>query len=208
MTEKFDSIIFDMDGTLWDAVDSYCEVWNVSFAECGINHAPITRDQLMATMGMTIDKIMNVLTPEVANDKNFYECLVKNEQILMPKLGGKLYPGVKEDIALLAEKYQLFMVSNCAEGGLPNFLHFTGLTPYFIDTLSNGQTHLDKAGNINCLRDKYRLEAPLYVGDTQGDADACLKAGVPIAWASYGFGEIKEPDYTLSCFHDLKNLLL
>ena len=30
MKEKFDSLIFDMDGTLWDAVDSYCEIWNVT----------------------------------------------------------------------------------------------------------------------------------------------------------------------------------
>ena len=24
MTKNYDSVIFDMDGTLWDAVDSYC----------------------------------------------------------------------------------------------------------------------------------------------------------------------------------------
>ena len=24
---KTDALIFDMDGTLWDAVDSYCKIW-------------------------------------------------------------------------------------------------------------------------------------------------------------------------------------
>ena len=28
-----DALIFDMDGTLWDAVDSYSEVWNETFRE-------------------------------------------------------------------------------------------------------------------------------------------------------------------------------
>ncbi len=33
MTKNYDSVIFDMDGTLWDAVDSYCRVWNATIAE-------------------------------------------------------------------------------------------------------------------------------------------------------------------------------
>ncbi|HEX3385818.1 MAG TPA: hypothetical protein VHS53_11545 [Mucilaginibacter sp.] len=28
-----DSLIFDMDGTLWDAVDTYAASWNIVFAE-------------------------------------------------------------------------------------------------------------------------------------------------------------------------------
>ena len=31
-----DGLIFDMDGTLWDAVDSYVKIWNATIAECGI----------------------------------------------------------------------------------------------------------------------------------------------------------------------------
>lgn len=26
----YDAYIFDMDGTLWDAVDGYCDVWNAT----------------------------------------------------------------------------------------------------------------------------------------------------------------------------------
>ncbi|MBQ7851826.1 MAG: HAD hydrolase-like protein [Muribaculaceae bacterium] len=42
MAQKFDSIIFDMDGTLWDAVDSYCKIWDKTFNQMNID-APITR---------------------------------------------------------------------------------------------------------------------------------------------------------------------
>ncbi len=34
--QKPDSLIFDMDGTLWDAVDTYAHSWNVVFSEMGI----------------------------------------------------------------------------------------------------------------------------------------------------------------------------
>ena len=35
--ENVDSLIFDMDGTLWDAMKSYAEVWNVAFKEYGLD---------------------------------------------------------------------------------------------------------------------------------------------------------------------------
>jgi phosphoglycolate phosphatase len=35
--QKPDSLIFDMDGTLWDAVDTYAHSWNVVFTEMGID---------------------------------------------------------------------------------------------------------------------------------------------------------------------------
>ena len=31
-----DALIFDMDGTLWDAVDTYAEIWNMAFEREGI----------------------------------------------------------------------------------------------------------------------------------------------------------------------------
>lgn len=205
--KRFDSLIFDMDGTLWDAVDSYCTIWNVSLRECGYDHAKITRHELTDQMGSTLDRIIADITPEAAGDRNFLAALERNEQSLMPRLGGRLYPGVRELIPFLAQHYRLFIVSNCSADGLPNFLKFTGLTPWFTDTLSFGQTGHGKADNISELCRLYGLEAPLYTGDTQGDADACNHIGVPIAWAAYGFGRITRPDFTLNRFEDLKSIL-
>lgn len=206
-SKRFDSIIFDMDGTLWDAVDSYCAIWNVSLRECGFDHADITRRQLTVQMGYTIDRIIADLIPEAAGSRAFLEALERNESRLMPRLGGRLYPGVRETITALAEHHRLFLVSNCSADGLPNFMKFTGLEPWFTDSLSYGQTGRGKADNIKALCERYGLQSPLYAGDTQSDANACLSAGVPIAWASYGFGHIDRPDYTLNVFEDIKNIV-
>ncbi len=193
----FDSLIFDMDGTLWDAVDSYCAIWNETLRQCGYTREDVSRHELIDHMGSTLDKIIADLTPDAASDPDFFAALERNERTMMPRLGGRLYPGVKELIPVFAKRYRLFMVSNCSDEGLPNFLAYTGLKPYFTDTLSYGQTHCGKDANIKRLAKMYNLTSPLYIGDTQGDADACRKAGVPIAWASYGFGHIENSSFPL-----------
>ena len=32
---RTDGLIFDMDGTLWDAVDTYARIWNEVFLQAG-----------------------------------------------------------------------------------------------------------------------------------------------------------------------------
>jgi len=206
--ETFDSILFDMDGTLWDAVDSYCKIWNKTFIQCGINHKPVIRDELIGFMGTTLDRIVDMIAPEIADNRHFFEALCLNEQTMMPCLGGILYDGVKETIPLLSKHHKLFMVSNCSSHGLTTFLQYTGFTPYFTATLSHGETGLSKTENIRLIIDRYKLRTPLYIGDTQGDALASRQAGIAFVWAAYGFGHVDNPDYTIHHFKDIKDIIV
>ena len=60
-----------------------------------------------------------------------------------------------------------------------------------------------KADNISKIVEDYHLEAPVYVGDTAGDALACKEAKVPMIYAAYGFGEVEKPDAVIGSFFDL-----
>ena len=51
--------------------------------------------------------------------------------------------------------------------------------------------------------ERHNLQAPIYVGDTYGDQTAAKEAGVPFAFAAYGFGEATDFDYKLSSFEEL-----
>ena len=73
-----DALIFDMDGTLWDAVDSYSEVWNETFRELGLKAEPVTRDRLMRTMGLPLDKILAIIAPDLADKDRFLKVLDTN----------------------------------------------------------------------------------------------------------------------------------
>ena len=206
MKDKFDSIIFDMDGTLWDAVDSYCQIWNTTFEQFELKQV-VTRDELLKCMGMPIDEIFRQIIKVNVDPQKYLELLDKNEQEMMPILGGKLYTGVAEGIKFLSPHYKLFMVSNCGADGLKNFLSFTKLDQYFCDSLTHGETLLSKADNIKLLIERHGLKNAVYVGDTQGDCNAAHKAGIEMIFAKYGFGECEDAEYTIESFPQLLDLL-
>ena len=208
MKSDYDSIIFDMDGTLWDAVDTYAYIWNTVFSRLGLPPT-VTREQLISLMGKPIDVIVRAICgprPQDQLDRIQTEILASEGDITV-KMGGKLYPGVRDTLGLLSRDYKLFMVSNCGPEGLHNFLKFTGLGDRITDTLTHGQTGLPKEGNIQLLMERYSLRSPVYVGDVQGDSDSAHRAGIPMVWAAYGFGKVKDAEYTINSISELPSVL-
>lgn len=198
-----DSLIFDMDGTLWDAVDSYADIWNITLDQQGIPHNLVTRDDLLSLMGSYLDDIIASLLPGKKERKELLERVMKNEAEMMPSLGGILYPGVKELIPRLAQKYRLFMVSNCGDKGLENFVRYNGFENCFVDLLSHGSTGKSKTENIRDLIERHNLKSPAYIGDTQSDADSTHAADIPFVWARYGFGDVKTYEAAIDSFSDI-----
>lgn len=206
MKQYFDSLIFDMDGTLWDAVPSYCRIWEYTLKEFGISDIKVSRELLDSLMGKPVDVLVDAIVTEPVDRQRFLAALDVNEDRMMPDLGGQLYPDVKETLRQLSQNHRLFMVSNCSPRGAVNFMAYAGVSDCFTDSLTYGQTRVGKDVNIAELVRRYDLKSPLYVGDTQGDADASHKAGVKMAWASYGFGHVSNPDYEIKKFSDLIKL--
>ena len=97
----------------------------------------------------------------------------------------------------LSERYPLFIVSNCEQGYIEFFMDSSGLTSYFRDHLSLGDTGLVKQGNIEEIIRRNQLKNAVYIGDVQGDADSAHGAGIPIVYAAYGFGKIADAEYTI-----------
>lgn len=203
----FDSLIFDMDGTLWDATDRYVEIWNRALAELGYSER-VCRDDLTRMMGLTVEQIMpRLLSAEAVADPRLLPAIARYERLIMGEKGGRLYPGVAEGIKRLASRYRLFMVSNCGVYGVRNFLRLTGLEPWFEGSLTHGETGLSKGGNIARLVSERGLKSPLYIGDTQTDLDSSRQAGVPMLHVTYGFGTADSPDLSADSFDDLTRML-
>lgn len=196
-----DALIFDMDGTLWDAVDTYAEIWNMAFERENIERR-ITRADLLALIGTPIDDIMRHFVPAERVEhllKTIAELVVTE----LPRLGGKLYEGVQEGVAELSKHYKLFMLSNCDELELPIFVRYAGIESYITDTIAYGNTRLRKAENMRLLAEKYHLQHPVYVGDTDGDCREAHRAGVPFVWMSYGFGTTDNAQLQFDTFADI-----
>jgi len=202
--QKPDSLIFDMDGTLWDAVDTYTESWNLIFKKLNLGRT-VAKEQVLERIGWEGSKIMQVMLPEFDEErrKEIYGDVNNIRRQLLPKNGGVLYDGVLDGLKQLAGKYQLFILSNCGKGIIRIFIDWAGIDDYITDEIAYGVNNMPKHYNMKLLIDTHQLKAPVYIGDTLGDGDQSRQAGVPFVFVSYGFG--KTDDYDLR-FDDFKSL--
>lgn len=200
-----DTIIFDVDGTLWDSTDVVAKAWNLAIKETTSLSITVSADQLKGQFGKPLEDIINSLFPMLSNKEkiDFEQSLYQYEHDFIRKETCHLYEGMKEGIQTLSKKYKLFIVSNCQDGYIEDFLEITKLGEYITDFTCPGETGLLKGDNLKLIMKRNDLTSAIYVGDTQGDADACKIAGIPMIYASYGFGSVKEPDYVISTFSDL-----
>lgn len=198
---KPDSLIFDLDGTLWDALDTYLESWNEGVKIENLDRV-FTRDDLHYVMGWERSKVLSHFFPEMDEEgrervyKTINECRLR----LMPELGGVMYEGVREGLIKLSKKYKLFIVSNCPENLIVEFLKWADLEEYVTDEMAHGVNSMPKHYNIKLLVDKYDLKTPVYIGDTLGDGIETRKAGLPFVLLTYGFGTTDDFDLKFDDF--------
>lgn len=207
----YDSIIFDLDGTLWDSTHEVAEAYNKVINEKYPDiPADITAERLKGLFGLPMDVIAERLFSNVSREHALeimdecgeYECMYLAEH------GAKLFEGVEDTLRSLNEKYKLFIVSNCQDGYIESFLkanpQFCG---YFIDYENPGRSGKLKADNIKLVIERNNLINPVYVGDTEGDAKAAREAGIPFIYAGYGFGDVKEYQERIDSFNKLLIIL-
>lgn len=189
---KYDGILFDLDGTLWNATNSIGESWKLALENEPDIKSPPTIEALEGVMGMTPEDLMGTLFPYLSPErrKELFEhcCEVENQYIR--RHGGILYEGIEEMLQTLSRQVPLFIVSNCNTGYIPAFLHAHGLEQYFRDWECFGGTGLLKWENIKLMVKRHGLQAPVYVGDTAIDSGSARQAGVPFIHAGYGFGQV------------------
>ena len=200
-----DSIIFDVDGTIWDSTESVAASWNKAIRDHSNLDLTLEPVSLSRVFGKTMTEIAEVLFPTLETDKRMklLDICFDEENRYLEGHPGTLYPGVADTIRDLSQKYPLYIVSNCQCGYIEVMLRTTGLEPYIKDHLCFGVTQVSKGETILMLMEKNGLKSPVYVGDTQGDADSCKVAGIPFIFAEYGFGSV--PD-AITCIHTFSEL--
>ena len=198
MISNTDSIIFDVDGTLWDSTEIVAIGYNRALET--YTDLPIRVDgaRLMTSFGKPMDQIFAELLPELSREQQHFiseKCVIlEEEELEKADPAPLLYPGIEEMFQKLSKKLPLFIVSNCQCGYIEQFLRKNHFESYITDHLCFGQTGTSKGQTILRLMKENNLKNPVYVGDTQGDANACREAGIPFILADYGFGDVPDPD--------------
>lgn len=207
---KTESLIFDIDGTLWDSRELVAQGYNIQLRQEGLEHLCVTAEDFLPLFGKVMTEIADVIFATVPPEERYAlmeRCMDTENRYLHEHSCPIGYPGVRETMEKLSQKYRLFIVSNSQQGYPELCMEKLGLTPYICGHLCFGDTGTEKGETIRRLMEKHGITSAAYIGDTQGDLDAARQAGIPFIFAAYGFGNPEHWEAKIDCFSQLEELL-
>jgi phosphoglycolate phosphatase len=176
-----DSVVFDLDGTLWDTCEACAAAWNNVRAGHAIRFRPITADDVRSVAGKPHDLCIREVfagLPEEQLRILSYETQAEDNRLIAER-GGVLYPGVLSGVARAPSS-----LSALHREQLPGRVRRTvsrAFGPRLVlrDYECFGRTGHEKEQNLRALIARNALTAPVFVGDTAGDQAAAASNGVP-----------------------------
>jgi len=189
-----DSIIFDLDGTIWNSCPNIAKAWNKAFNELELK-ITITAKDIENVAGKPYKECTDIILRENNKKEEVYkkhpdivEILNKYEENELKESGGVYYKNAIEGIKELSKRYKVFIVSNCQDWYLELFFGKSKLKKHLSGYDCNGMSHLPKSEMLKNMKEKYKLKNPVYIGDTLGDEKSTYKADLDFIHVSYGFG--------------------
>lgn len=210
MREGFDSIILDIDGTIWNTTGVVSVAWNKAISEHCPKAKKVNAQMLQKEFGKPMNEIADHLWQDLTKEEKdilLSYCCTEEQIALKNNTLDLCYPNVIETIKELSPDINFYIVSNCQNGYIELMLEKTNLAPYIKDFECYGRTGKGKAENILMLASRNQLIHPVYIGDTQGDCDACFQSGVSFIFAAYGFGSASNYYEKITDFSQLKHLI-
>ena len=206
---EFESLIFDIDGTLWDSRALVAKGYNLQLEKEGLQHLSVTAEDLRSLFGKTMIEIADVLFASIPKPERYAlldRCMEQEGKILHADPCRIAFPGVEQTLEELAKKYRLFIVSNSQKGYPELCMGKLGLTHLFQGHMCFGDTGTCKGETIRRLMEKHGITSACYIGDTLGDQEAADLAGVPFVYCGFGFGQPEHYWKKIDAFSDLLNL--
>ncbi|MBE6924778.1 MAG: HAD family hydrolase [Ruminococcaceae bacterium] len=206
---NYESLIFDIDGTLWDSRALVAEGYNLQLCAEGLAHLCVTAEDLKPLFGKVMTEIADVILAEIPLPERYAlmdRCMTTENEYLHQNPCEIGYPNIRETMEALAKNHRLFIVSN-SQCGYPELcIEKLGLGEYISGHLCFGDTGTEKGETIRRLMERHGIESAVYVGDTQGDMEAAEKAGIDFIFAAYGFGTPERYVARIERFEDLLKL--
>jgi len=206
------AVIFDLDGTLWDARQVAIPAFREVLSTLGL---PLPSDDVLAnTLGYPLHEIWEMLLP--AKHRHLSpqadQLMERAELRLVDELQALPFPGVRETLSHIRDLgYQTYICSNCA----PNYLEFVtrhlDLVALFDARYCAGQfPGLTKIELVSLVKERHHIAGGYMVGDRfhdmlAGHANSLLTIG-----CLFGTGQTEEftnADFTIDTFASLKGVI-
>jgi phosphoglycolate phosphatase len=203
----YDAVIFDIDGTLWNATSANAKGWNLGLEELGMPQR-VTPAQIESVSGNPYELCLDMLLPgERTNHPELLQIFITHETRVVAADGGVFYDGALSGVIQLSQDYRIFLISNCPDWYLSLFLKFSQLRPVLSDVDCFGMSHVPKDKMIRNMVRGHCLKNPVYVGDTANDETAAALAGVDFIHVAWGFGRPERDSKSVHSFAKLLEVL-
>lgn len=201
-------IIFDLDGTLWNTVDTTLEAAN-NIAKEYEEVKRFNKKPIVDSMGLSRSEAAVIYMPYLNKRKaTKYMKEISEESVkIINQKGATLYKGVVPTIKRLSKKYKLGIVTNNTDEYAKIFIKTSKLGKYFTDYIGTASYGITKAEAIKEMCKRNNEPNSFYVGDIKKDMLATKEAGMTFIHAKYGFEPNLESKYYIDDIGDLEELI-
>lgn len=188
---KYDTAIFDLDGTLLDTLQDLADSVNYALAACAL---PLrTLDEIRAFVGNGVAKLIARAVPAGTPDAVCAKCLefFRAHYVLNMENKTAPYPGVKPLLEKLTQEgWKLAIVSNKFDGAVKGLAQ-----TYFPDLISvaiGESTGVAKKPAPDTVHKALKelgsdVSCAIYVGDSDVDLETAENALLPCVGVTWGF---------------------
>lgn len=203
--KKYDTVIFDLDGTLLNTLEDLADAVNFVMRTNGFPQR--TLEEVRHFVGNGIRKLMERAVPENVNGEAFESVFEQFREFYTEhcQIKTKVYDGVPELLEkLAAEKIALAIVSNKNQAAVTelNNIYFKENISVAIGQRDGVQKKPAPDTVVQALKELGKTkERALYVGDSDVDFHTAKNSGMDCALVTWGFRTKEElGEFTPDCF--------
>lgn len=189
--KKYETVIFDMDGTLLDTLEDLTDAVNYALDEM---HMPKrTLAEVRTFVGNGVRRLMELSVPDGQKNPLFEQTFLKFKEYysLHSNDKTKAYDGVFSLLCQLKEEgYALAIVSNKLDAAVKELaeIYFEGIVPVAVGE-REGLCKKPAPDTVYKALEELKMpaETAVYVGDSEVDVMTARNAGLPCITVLWGF---------------------
>lgn len=214
--KKYDTIIFDLDGTLLNTIEDLADSVNAALRMYGFPCRKV--DEIKSFVGNGIERLMELSIPNGVNNLQYEKCLEYFRRHYSMNMQNKTaaYEGIMELLGQLSkENYKLAIVSNKFDKAVKelNKVYFEKYIEVAIGE-SEGISKKPAPDIVFKALDELgsTVDKAIYVGDSEVDIETSKNSGVLCVGVTWGFRdrkilEVKGADHIIDTPQELLKII-